>query len=96
MDGLLPIPHQAITKPIIEIVIKIQKKIKKIYLKMSAKCWQVCSDPDVLTLQMLEMEYSNFGVNIMPADALAPKVASASAGMVSTVWDRQHVLLFQR
>ena len=31
----------------------------------------------------------------MPADALAPKDASASAGMVLAVKDRQHVLLFQ-
>ena len=31
----------------------------------------------------------------MPADALAPKVASASAGMVLAVYDRQHVLLPQ-
>ena len=35
------------------------------------------------------------GVNTMPADALAPEVASASAGMVLAVYDRQHVLLFQ-
>ena len=34
---------------------------------------------------MLEMEYSGFGVNTMPADALAPKVARASAGMVMAV-----------
>ena len=31
------------------------------------------------------MEYSGFGVNTMLADALAPKVASASAGMVLAV-----------
>ena len=31
----------------------------------------------------------------MPADALAPKVASASAGMVLAVLDRPHVLVFQ-
>ena len=31
----------------------------------------------------------------MPADALAPKVTRASAGMVLAVLDRQHVLLFQ-
>ena len=43
---------------------------------------------------MLEMQYSGFGVNTMSADALAPKVASASADMVLAVWDRQHVLLF--
>ena len=41
---------------------------------------------------MLEMEYSGFGVNTMPAVALAPKVAIASAGMVLAVWDRCHVL----
>ena len=34
---------------------------------------------------MLETEYPGFGVNTMPAEALAPKVASASGGMVSTV-----------
>ena len=31
----------------------------------------------------------------MPADALAPKVASASTGMVLAVYDKQHVLLLQ-
>ena len=32
------------------------------------------------------MDYSSFaGVNAIPADALAPKVASASVGMVLTV-----------
>ena len=36
----------------------------------------------LLTLLMLEMEYSGFGVNTMPVDALAPKVAIASAGIV--------------
>ena len=40
---------------------------------------------------MLETKYSSFGVNTMPADALAPKVARASAGMVLLVYDRQHV-----
>ena len=46
---------------------------------------------------MLETEYSSFGCNTrtLPADALAPKVAKASAGMVLAVQDRQHVLLFQ-
>ena len=40
----------------------------------------------MLTLLMLEMEHSGFGrVNTMPADALAPKVARASAGMVLSV-----------
>ena len=34
---------------------------------------------------MLKMGYSGFGVNTMPADALAPEVASASAGMVLAV-----------
>ena len=38
---------------------------------------------------MLETEYSGLGFNIIPADALAPKVAtlgaSASAGMVMAV-----------
>ena len=36
-----------------------------------------------------------WGVSTMPADALAPKVASASAGMLLAVYDRQHVCLFQ-
>ena len=36
-------------------------------------------------LQMLETEYSGVGVNTMPADALAPKVARASAHMVLAV-----------
>ena len=35
----------------------------------------------ILTL-MLKMEYSDFGVNTMPADALALKVDRASAGLV--------------
>ena len=39
----------------------------------------------LLTLLILEMEYSGFGVNTMPADALAPKLARASAGMVLAV-----------
>ena len=33
------------------------------------------------------------GVNTMPADALAPKVDRAPAGMVLSVYDRQHVAL---
>ena len=39
----------------------------------------------VLTLLMLETEYSDFEVNTMPADALAPKVSRASAGIVLAV-----------
>ena len=35
------------------------------------------------------------GATTIFADALAPKVTSASPGMVFTVWDRQHALLFQ-
>ena len=46
-----------------------------------------------LTFLMLEMEYSGLGVNTMPADALAPKVSRASAGMVLSALDRQHVRL---
>ena len=46
----------------------------------------------MLTLLMLETEYSVFDVNIMPADVLTPKVAGASAGMVLAVLDRQQVL----
>ena len=34
---------------------------------------------------MLEMEYSGFGVNTMPADALASKDTRASAGIVLAV-----------
>ena len=43
---------------------------------------------------MLEKEYYNttLGVNTMPADALATKVASASAGMVLSVLNGQHML----
>ena len=38
-----------------------------------------------LTLLVLEMEYSSFGGNTMPADALAHNVTKASAGMVLDV-----------
>ena len=34
---------------------------------------------------MLETEYFSFGVNTMAVDALAPKVARASAGMALAV-----------
>ena len=34
---------------------------------------------------MLEMEYSVYGINTMPADALAPKVDRAAAGMILAV-----------
>ena len=34
---------------------------------------------------MLETEYSGFGINTMPVDALAPKVVRASASMVLIV-----------
>ena len=44
---------------------------------------------------MLEVEYSGFGVNTMPADTLAPKFASASAGMALAVLEQHHVLLIQ-
>ena len=44
---------------------------------------------------MLEAEYSGFGPNTMHADALAPKVTSASAGKILALCDRQQVLLFQ-
>ena len=46
-----------------------------------------------LTLLMLEIPA--MGISTMPADALAPKVARASAGMVLAVWNRWRVLLFQ-
>ena len=35
------------------------------------------------------------GVNTMTPDALGPKVATASSGMVWVVWDRQYVWMFQ-
>ena len=44
---------------------------------------------------MLETEYTGFGVNTIPAGALAPKVISASTSMLLAAWDTQHVLLFQ-
>ena len=34
---------------------------------------------------MLQTEYSGFGVNTMPGDALAPKVARVFAGLVLAV-----------
>ena len=37
-------------------------------------------------------EYSGMGT----IPSLAPKVARAPAGMILTVWDRQHVLMIQR
>ena len=40
---------------------------------------------------MTETENSGFRGNTMPTDALAPKVARASAGMVLSVYDRQYV-----
>ena len=46
-----------------------------------------------LTLLVLKTEYSSLGVNAKPADTLAPKVASASAGMVLALQDTQHVSL---
>ena len=39
----------------------------------------------MVTLLMLEMEYSGFVGNTMPVDALTPKVARTSADMVSAV-----------
>ena len=50
-----------------------------------------------MILLVLETEYSGFGVGVggqyHPVDALAPKVARASAGMVLAVEDWQHVML---
>ena len=44
------------------------------------------SDMGISTHHILEMEnIPAFGVNTMPADALVPKVASTSAGMVLPV-----------
>ena len=68
----------------------------------SADTWQVLLSNQLLnliiiqtlTLLMLVMEYSGLGINTMPTDALAPKVARASARMVLPMWDRQDVLLF--
>ena len=36
---------------------------------------------------MLQAEFSSFGVNTMPVDDRAHKVAIAFAGMVLVVWD---------
>ena len=38
-----------------------------------------------LIILMLETEYMALGINTIPADALTPKVARASAGMVLAV-----------
>ena len=38
-----------------------------------------------LTLLMLETEYSGFGINTLPLDALAPKVTRASPGVLLAV-----------
>ena len=40
---------------------------------------------NIIAPLMLETEYSGLGVNTMPADALAPKVARASTGMLLAV-----------
>ena len=53
------------------------------YIGWCLKC--LYSLPMVINTLMLETEYSGFGTNIMPADALAPRVARASAGMVLAV-----------
>ena len=42
---------------------------------------------------MLETGYSGFGVNTMPTDALAPKVARVSAGMVLTVGQTTRIVV---
>ena len=49
----------------------------------------------MLNLLMLGVEYSGFGINAMPADALTPKVARASADILLAVHGRQHALLFE-
>ena len=41
-----------------------------------------------LTLLVLETDFSGLGINTMPDDALTPKIARASAGMVLAVMDR--------
>ena len=46
-----------------------------------------------LTLLMLEMEYSSFGVNTMHGEALAHTVARMSTGTVLSELDRQHLRL---
>ena len=68
----------------------------KVHLKISSAKWQpFILGRDVLTLLMLEMDIPILGVSTMSADALAPKVARASAGMVLAVQDWQHVFWFQ-
>ena len=49
----------------------------------------------VLTLLMLETEFLALGANSMPADALAPNIPRASAGMILAMQDRQYALLFK-
>ena len=104
MNGLLPIPHQAITKPMMMEAQELQsncnqnKKKRIIQENMFESACKMLASlfcVTVLSLVMLETEYSGFGINTMPADALVPKVTSASAGMVLVVYERQHVLLFQ-
>ena len=45
-------------------------------------CFAILVKTKVLTLLILETEYSGIGVNAIPADALVTQVARASAGMV--------------
>ena len=56
---------------------------------MYVLCQCLCRESQVLIIinsyDELEMEYSSFELNTIPADALAPKVARASAGIVLAV-----------
>ena len=45
------------------------------------------------TLLMLATKWLAFGINTIPADALAPKVSNASAGMLLVMYDSEYVLL---
>ena len=47
------------------------------------------------TLLMLATKWLAFGINTIPADALAPKVSNASAGMLLAMYDSEYVLLFK-
>ena len=54
---------------------------------MYVLCQCLCRESQVIinSYDELEMEYSSFELNTIPADALAPKVARASAGIVLAV-----------
>ena len=54
--------------------------LRYVYIYKNRLCWIVIHSP-----LMLEKDILAFGVITMPADALAPKVARTSAGMVLAV-----------